>query len=248
MSSLGRDHREGEAAVAARSRSRPFTGRSSQGRGSTGCQRRERGSETTLRRTEHLMQRFPMSPLLRTGTLLETLSNQRNSQEGGGHSTEPSTKPNELFGTRAPALLPTEMGAPLRSRRAEIRDPARSTRPLGNAPDEPSSMRRTETSVGLMGSGRGRRHPHRRARSASPCCVSRGPRAYRVRVPIVLTRRRTWRRQSSRSQQSIGIPTDTPGDSASASGRSVRWRAIFAHNRRSPSVGGCQPHSSPRQT
>ena len=34
------------------------------------------------------------------------------------------------------------------------------------------------------------RHPHRRARSAPPCGVSRGPRAYRVRVPIPSDRRR----------------------------------------------------------
>ena len=36
----------------------------------------------------------------------------------------------------------------------------------------------------LVGSERVRRHPHRRARSAPQCGVSRGPRAYRVRVPI----------------------------------------------------------------
>ena len=36
----------------------------------------------------------------------------------------------------------------------------------------------------LTGSERVRRHPHRRARSASQCGVSRGPRACRVRVPI----------------------------------------------------------------
>ena len=38
--------------------------------------------------------------------------------------------------------------------------------------------------AGLVGSERVRRHPHRRARSAPRCGVSRGPRAYRVRVPV----------------------------------------------------------------
>lgn len=42
-----------------------------------------------------------------------------------------------------------------------------------------------ETSTDLVGSGRGRRHPHRRDRSAPACGVARGPRAYRVRVPIM---------------------------------------------------------------
>ena len=41
-----------------------------------------------------------------------------------------------------------------------------------------------------VGSERVRRHPHRRARSAPPCGVSRGPRAYRVRVPIRIDRYR----------------------------------------------------------
>ena len=36
----------------------------------------------------------------------------------------------------------------------------------------------------LVGSERVRRHPHRRARSAPSCGVSRGPRAYQVQVPI----------------------------------------------------------------
>jgi len=39
--------------------------------------------------------------------------------------------------------------------------------------------------IGLVGFMRVRRHPHHRARSAPPCGVSCGPRAYRVRVPIV---------------------------------------------------------------
>ncbi len=146
----------------------------------------------------------------------------------------PCTGPLRRCPCRTPGahLLRMEMETPLRGRRVEIRDPARSTRPLRDAPDEPSSTRRTETSVDLMGSGRGRRHPHRRARSASPCGVSRGPRVCRVRVPIVLTRRRTWRRQNSRSRRSIGIPSGTPGDAASTSERSAHWRAISAHSRR----------------
>lgn len=37
----------------------------------------------------------------------------------------------------------------------------------------------------LAGSLRVRRHPRRRPRSALPCGVSGGPRAYRVRVPII---------------------------------------------------------------
>ena len=43
--------------------------------------------------------------------------------------------------------------------------------------------------AGLVGSERDRRHPHRRARSAPQCGVSRGPRASRVRVPISAGRR-----------------------------------------------------------
>ena len=39
-------------------------------------------------------------------------------------------------------------------------------------------------SADLVGSERVRRHPHRRAWSAPECGLSRGPRAYRVRVPI----------------------------------------------------------------
>ena len=46
----------------------------------------------------------------------------------------------------------------------------------------------------LVGPERVRRHPHRRARSAPPCGVSRGPRAYRIRVPIPSDRRRRARR------------------------------------------------------
>ena len=43
--------------------------------------------------------------------------------------------------------------------------------------------------IGLVvGFLRVRRHSHRRARSTPRCGVSRGPRAYRVRVPIVLGR------------------------------------------------------------
>jgi len=42
-----------------------------------------------------------------------------------------------------------------------------------------------DMSTDLVGSEWGRRHLHRRDRSAPLCGVSRGPRAYRVRVPIV---------------------------------------------------------------
>ena len=38
--------------------------------------------------------------------------------------------------------------------------------------------------AGLVGSGRGRRHSHRRARSAPACGFSSGPRASWVRVPL----------------------------------------------------------------
>ena len=41
----------------------------------------------------------------------------------------------------------------------------------------------------LVGAERVCRHPHRRARFAPLCGVSRGPRAYRVRVPIPSDRR-----------------------------------------------------------
>ena len=48
-----------------------------------------------------------------------------------------------------------------------------------------------ESSASLVGSERVRRHPHRRARSGPQSGVSRGPRAYRVRVPIVSRRTAT---------------------------------------------------------
>ncbi|MCW2314487.1 hypothetical protein M2322_000007 [Rhodoblastus acidophilus] len=41
-----------------------------------------------------------------------------------------------------------------------------------------------ETSAGPVGSERVRRHSHRRDQSAPPRGVSRGPRAYRVRIQI----------------------------------------------------------------
>ena len=48
----------------------------------------------------------------------------------------------------------------------------------------PAALAAGPMTAGLVGSGRVRRHPHRRARSAPQCGVSRGPRACRVRVPI----------------------------------------------------------------
>lgn len=56
-------------------------------------------------------------------------------------------------------------------------------------PTHPSSPTAGESSTGLVGSARVRRHSHRRARSAPQCGVSRGPRACRVRVPVVIRRR-----------------------------------------------------------
>ena len=47
-----------------------------------------------------------------------------------------------------------------------------------------AAARPAKTRADLVGSVRVRRHPHRRARSGPQSGVSRGPRAYRVRVPI----------------------------------------------------------------
>lgn len=48
-----------------------------------------------------------------------------------------------------------------------------------------AATRPAKTRASLVGSERVRRHPHRRARSGPPSGVSCGPRAYRVRVPVV---------------------------------------------------------------
>lgn len=51
--------------------------------------------------------------------------------------------------------------------------------------DKKSEHAASENSTDLTGSERVRRHPRPRNRSAPQCGVSGGPRAYRVRVPIV---------------------------------------------------------------
>ena len=60
--------------------------------------------------------------------------------------------------------------------------------------------------AGLVGSGRVRRHPHRRARSAPQCGVSRGPRACRVRVPIETGRRPPRGGRTGRFAQAADFP------------------------------------------
>ncbi len=69
----------------------------------------------------------------------------------------------------------------------------------------------------LMGSERVRRHPHRRARSAPPCGVSRVPRAYRVRVPIRIDRRR-------RAGRTHLIPTTAASTSVDIASVPLPWR------------------------
>ena len=66
-------------------------------------------------------------------------------------------------------------------RRAERNNP--STR-LGQTRLQTTATRPAKIRAGLVGSERVRRHPHRRARSGPQSGVSRGPRAYWVRVPI----------------------------------------------------------------
>ena len=60
--------------------------------------------------------------------------------------------------------------------------------------------------AGLVGSERVRRHPHRRARSAPQCGVSRGPRACRVRVPIETGRRPPRGGRTGRFAQAADFP------------------------------------------
>lgn len=115
----------------------------------------------------------------------------------------------------------------------------------GNAPGQVSLSRRVqsyqghpgisdalavgETSADLVGSERVRRHPHRRARSAPPCGVSRGPRAYRVRVPINSFRSANWPRAARKrtSPRSPGTRLETLAGAASDTGRSACSRAAF---------------------
>jgi hypothetical protein len=49
---------------------------------------------------------------------------------------------------------------------------------------EANRIRPAKALASLVGSGRGRRHSHRRARSAPACGFSSGPRASWVRVPL----------------------------------------------------------------
>ena len=68
----------------------------------------------------------------------------------------------------------------------------------------------------LVGPERVRRHPHRRARSAPPCGVSRGPRAYRVRVPIRIDRRR-------RAGRTLLIPMTAASTSIDIASVTLPW-------------------------
>ena len=105
--------------------------------------------------------------------------------------------------------------------------------------------------AGLVGSGRVRRHPHRRARSAPQCGVSRGPRACRVRVPILADRSPAapWRidrlfganrrnRAIRRPPPSVpwprrysGIPREGSGDTCRCIALSGRCGATTGHTR-----------------
>ena len=87
--------------------------------------------------------------------------------------------------------------------------------------------------AGLVGSERVRRHPHRRARSAPQCGVSRGPRACRVRVPIKAGRRsQPIRRPPAPAplpRRSWRTPDASPGDASRGGGRSPRCREASGH-------------------
>jgi hypothetical protein len=96
------------------------------------------------------------------------------------HSVSPSSGKRPTLPRSA--FLKTLSEALVRARRE--RNAARSTFIVHDRHDPHAAA---ESSAGLVGSGQGRRHPHRRARSASPCGVSCGPRACRVRVPFILT-------------------------------------------------------------
>ena len=77
-----------------------------------------------------------------------------------------------------------DLDVPANLRRRDCRHPLQVEGGRGSA-----ALAAGPIAAGLVGSERVRRHPHRRARSAPQCGVSRGPRAYRVRVPIVAGRR-----------------------------------------------------------
>ncbi len=75
-------------------------------------------------------------------------------------------------------------------RQSELSGSARTTFPTvfdsgGEGGRGSTALSAGPMTAGLVGSERVRRHPHRRARSAPQCGVSRGPRACRVRVPIL---------------------------------------------------------------
>lgn len=76
-----------------------------------------------------------------------------------------------------------------------------------------------------VGSERVRRHPHRRARSAPACGVSRGPRAYRVRVPIMPPS--AVRRFSGipATSQRVPLPGDARHGRYRAGSRRMPWPA-----------------------
>ena len=90
----------------------------------------------------------------------------------------------------------------------------------------PTSRAAGSMTAGLVGSERVRRHPHRRARSAPQCGVSRGPRAYRVRVPIGLrSGSPPLRPRPFPDPRSSGIRSESPGDAGRDSAAHVRYRA-----------------------
>ena len=102
-------------------------------------------------------------------------------------------------------------------------------------------------SVGLVGFLRDRRHSHRHARSAPSCGVSHGPRAYRVRVPIILPPEPALCR-SPRSRRSAEIHRDIPGDDWKATERPVHCRAAWRYSRAPRSGGDCRSRNYPRPT
>ena len=86
-----------------------------------------------------------------------------------------------------------------------------------------------ESSTSLAGSERVRRHPRRRARSAPKCGVSAGPRAYRVRVPMIIIRQQVSRR-CCRSRRSTETRSDIPHGCVRANAQSAGWRAAWRHS------------------
>lgn len=101
--------------------------------------------------------------------------------------------------------------------------------------------------AGLVGFLRDRRHSHRHARSAPSCGVSHGPRAYRVRVPIILPSEPALCR-SPRSRRSAEIPRDIPGDDWKATAQPAHCQAAWRYSHAPRSGEDCRSRNYPRPT